>query len=373
VRQEQDGGEGSTNNQAARDIVVHNHYGVTEERFQDLAKRLEDQALELWTRNAPRLVDEAKQTYDARAMKIAVEVIKRVIAKDPELLEVFAEPRAQIALLQIQEAYGEIPDDDLGATLAKLVTELISEPAGGRRELVLRRAIGCARVLTPRMIRLLGAIYWLNHRTYARAYYLNQVIDGLEADLSTYYGEIPTSSVDLDYLGTTEAGTYYGELGPQIYQRLHTQYANLMYEPFDKADLPPVVRDSAEADSILGLLPDEHEPDGPRKLRIHPDAAAELLNNDVQTQFESAKWDDWKKELRAFIAERSIDQREFRERIASRKPGLANLLDQIESTAAQGFELSVVGMMVAQQEISGRSPEAAAHIDSYFDEAVEPA
>jgi hypothetical protein len=30
-------------------------------------------------------------------------------------------------------------------------------------------------------------------------------------------------------------------------------------------------------------------------------------------------------------------------------------------------------MMVAQQEISGRSPEAAAHIDSYFDEAVEPA
>lgn len=58
MRQEQDGGDGSTNNQAGRDIVVHNHYGVTEERFQDLAKRLEDQALELWTKNAPRLVDE---------------------------------------------------------------------------------------------------------------------------------------------------------------------------------------------------------------------------------------------------------------------------------------------------------------------------
>jgi hypothetical protein len=221
------------------------------------------------------------------------------------------------------------------------------------------------------MIRLLGAIFWLQHRTYRNAFHLNQLIDALDRDLSTYYGEIPINSVDLNYLGTTEAGTYYGRLGPQIYEKLHKTYASLMYEPFDMDDLPQVVRDAEEkateaGEHFLGWLPDEHNPDGPQKLRVMPDYAAALLNNDFKTQMESMKWEASKKELQKFIAERSMSEQEFRDRIADRRPGLATLLDHIDSTAAQGFELSIVGIMIAQQEISGRSPEAAAQIDSYI-------
>jgi hypothetical protein len=224
------------------------------------------------------------------------------------------------------------------------------------------------------MLKMLSVILNLTRRTYTSPVYLAELLDLLENDLSPYFDQIPTSAMDLGYMGTTEAGVYYGNLGSGPYKSLHTAYANLMYEPFTLAELPDgVVSADAEADGrgepFLGWLRgEETKPEESRKYRVMSEYAKELLDDCVKTQLEVTGWPSYKKDLRKFIRNRSISEAELKQLIAEQKPALGRLLNQVESTAALGFELSPIGLMLARQEIAGRSPEDAAQIDSFFDD-----
>lgn len=68
------------------------------------------------------------------------------------------------------------------------------------------------------------------------------------------------------------------------------------------------------------------------------------------------------------ILARTISLESFKERISETKPGLAKLLDTLAKTGALHFPMQPVGFVLAQHEISSRTPQLAELVDGIFDE-----
>ena len=367
MSQKQQGGEGSTNYLAGQNVEVHHHYGVTEERFQELARKLEDQALELWQKNAPRLVSEANQIYDGRAIKMTSEIITHTIAKDRELLERFKDPRAQVVLLKAQQAYGETGDDELAAILAGLVVALVAEPQRTRREIVLREAIECAPRLTSQHLSALSVIVCLTRMAYRLAPDVQTLIEALDEFLSAYYGTIPTDAFEYSYMGATAAGVFLPGLGDTAYNIVFNGHPNAMYPQIHPDEFPkewaPDEEAGRELGAMLWLVKNGDVPSEKSRIKISPDAADLILSREQNAE---AKLTDLQKHLRKFAQERSIKVGDFITAVREQKPELAEFFDTIGATNALHFQPSAVGMMLGRQAVAARSPHAAEQMDKLF-------
>lgn len=357
MRQDQDGGDGSTNNQAARDINIH-HHGVTEERAREIA-------LELWQNNAPRLASEANSTYDGRAIKMTTEVITKTVEIDPDLLERFKDPRAQVALLKAQEAYGETGDDELGDILAGLVVALVAEPTRTRQEIVVREAIECAPRLTAQHLNALVVIVLLTRMSYRNAPDVDTLINALDDELQPYYDAVPTESFEYTYMGATAAGLFLPGLGHNVYNKIFTAHPNAMYPGFAPDELPEEWTPNQEAGAELGamLWAQRAEPIENIRVKLRPEAAETVLRADQNAQ---PPLTEMQQKLRDFVKERSIGEEEFVARLREKKPGLAAFLDTVTSTMALHFQPSAVGLMLARHAVAVRSTRTAVEMDKMF-------
>lgn len=363
--QKQEGGEGSQNYQAGQNIEIHNHYGVTEERFQELAEKLETQAFELWTNNAPRLASEANQTYDNRAIKMTTQVITKTVAVDPELLERFKDPRAQVVLLKAQEAYGETGDDELGAMLAGLVVALVAEPTRTRQEIVLREAIECAPRLTAQHLNALITIVLLTRMSYRQAPDVDSLLGALDDELRPYYGAIPTDSFEFSYMGATAAGLFLPGLGHSVYNKIFTAHPNAMYPGFPPGEIPEEWAPTQDAGVELGamLWLQKAEPIENSLVKIAPNAADVVLRSDPNAQ---PPLSEMQMKLRDFVKARSISEADFTAALRDKKPELAAFLDLVTSTMALHFQPSAVGLMLARHAVAVRSQRTAIEMDKMF-------
>jgi hypothetical protein len=363
--QKQEAGDNAQQYLAGNTILVHNNYGVTEERFQELAKNLEDFALELWQKNAPRLEQEASSTYDNRAVKMTGEVITRAVAKDPELLERFRDPRAQVVLLKAQEAYGETGDDELGAILAELVVALVAEPTRTRREIILREAIECAPRLTKQHLNALIVITLLTNMAYRNDPDIQTLITSLDRDFRPYYGSIPTDGFEYSYMGATAAGVYIPSTLATTYNLLFHRHPNAMYPAVRPDEMPQDWELDEESGAKLGamLWLQRAEPIEESSIKLTPDAADRLLSNDRDVQ---AKLTDLESKLRQFIKERFISEDSFVAELRTNQPELADFLDTLDQTGAMNLRPSPVGMMIAKQAVAARDSHAASEMDKLF-------
>jgi hypothetical protein len=366
--QKQEAGDNAQQYQAGSTMVVNNNYGVTEERFQELAKNLETFAMELWQKNAPRLVHEASTTYDNRASKMASEVVTQTVATDPELLERFKDPRAQVALLKAQQAYGESGDDQLGTILAGLVVSLVAEPVRTRREIVLREAIECAPRLTPHHLNALVVIVLLTRMVYRNATDVGALITALDNDFRPYYGAIPVDAFEYSYMGATAAGVYLPGLGKTSYSTVFNDHPNAMYPPFRQDEIPegwaPDEDSANELRALLWLL--KADPIENSTLKISPEVAGIVLRADPDAQ---PPLTEMQMRLREFAKARSVTEAVFTATIREQKPDLAAFFDTIDTTHALHFRPTPVGMMLARHAVAARSAHAAEQMDTMFVES----
>ena len=65
-----------------------------------------------------------------------------------------------------------------------------------------------------------------------------------------------------------------------------------------------------------------------------------------------------------------IDENDFTTELREKKPALADFLDTIDRASALNFRPSPVGMMIARQAVTTRSPQAAQEMDKLFAEAT---
>lgn len=343
---------------------------------------------ELLPETRPITMPDAKavveQTLNRRLGELTDMLIDRINEKNTDLFARFADPRFLGPLGTAHRAYAEMGCEQLGVTLSRMLADLAEQPVGSRKEIFLRQAIEVTRVLTIEHINSLAVKVFISVSTLGAPYDTDMLIRALDTLLSPYYGRIPTSRFDYQYMSSTgvcETGQLSSfARGP--YEVLYEKYRNSMYPALTHADL---------ADNLLSegnpnlaqdqelLLPFAESEDDVQvqgevallaidraKYRVAQDRVTRIL--DTKTAPEQQLTEP-EKELRAMILARTLSVDQFKNRIAELKPELAAMFDTVERTGALGFPIQPVGFVLAQHEIRSRTPQLAVQIDALYEDA----
>jgi hypothetical protein len=176
--------------------------------------------------------------------------LDRINVKNPTLFTRFADPRFLAPLARAHRSYAEIGDAELGEVLAGLLSDTAAEQVRTPKEIVLRRAIDCAPLLTQQQIIALGVNLEIKKgRCHPRS--VDELLEHWESRYRPYYGTIPTRSFDYTYIGTTDAGSFNRGSSLDVYRVLHYQYMNVMYTPFVLSELPPELISSSDISTLI--------------------------------------------------------------------------------------------------------------------------
>lgn len=358
--QGQEAGDNSEQYLAGRDIVIV-QTGITYTEAQAIA-------LEVFENNSPRLTHRAEAVIEDRMHALNDQIVERIYARNPSDLDRFGDPRILAALVSAQRSFAETGRKDLGDVLCGLVADLAAEPESTRREIILRSAVDCAPRLTRAHFNALCAIFFLRQHLHVLAHF-EPLPERLDAEFRPYYGDIPSAAFDYSYMGSTEAGRFYGGLGGSLFKRIHERYANVMYEPFTYVELPDGLFDDVPEDEqgpLLNVIPEDAEKakSEDTRYRLTYEASLEILSDSLEV---FAKLKGVRKQLREFLKPRMMTQGDLRARIEAEQPELFEFFSELERTRAMDFELSPTGIMLARQHIFSRDPDDAAKIDQLFE------
>lgn len=375
MRQEQDGGEGSTNNQAGRDInSITIVQGVTEQRAREISETVSRETVLREARAVAEAVINERVEY---LTNLIFDLIKRI---DTQLFDRFEDPRFLAALTSAQRGYAETGDTDLANELASLLVGLASKPIRSRNEIFLRQAIEIAKQLTTEHVNALSVQTLLTNFKLGEPYFEpDWLIRALNTLLSPYYGRLPDSPLDYQYM-TSMGACYRDQLGAYRsgpYQILHDRYINAMYPSLTATDVQKFISsedpDSSEFEKLLGYHAasedDVHEENGVvrvtvtgARFRIAPEAVDRVLADD--RKLEELDLTRAEQALRALVHPRVLTTEQFKEMVVETKPELAEFLDSVQRTGLLNYHLLPVGLVLAQHEIQDRAPQLAAVIDA---------
>ena len=181
----------------------------------------------------------AKAEIERRFVVITDKVLGRINGTDPGLFVRWADPRFLAVLTSAQRSYAETGDEDLGDLLANLVASIAAQPIRSRREIILRQAIDVAPRLTTAHINALTVNMYLGNYQLTQPLDTDALIGAFDTLLSPYYGRLPTSALDYQYMSSTGV-CYIDQLqsfGGGPYQTLLRKYPNSMYPVFTFAEL----------------------------------------------------------------------------------------------------------------------------------------
>lgn len=366
MKQEQDGGEGSTNYQAAGDI------NSAEQQAGDYARQQQYRAhiqqfyethvhqvdgqdarqylLELFHENFPKLHADAMDAAIACAEEMAIQIVVELVKIDPSLLSALRKPRVQAAIVSAQRSYAETGDPDtktgdvsLGQLLAKLVSRLATEQTGGLADIILRGAVDVAPKLTRRQLHALsvvtiwGSMVW---PTYESA---SDVLGSLDAMFSPYFGQIPSSPLEYSYMSAAGVGTYL--IGPKPYEAIRDKNVAAIRKHFRSQDIPDDMP-SELRDELIEPVPGDDN-----KLRMVADAgrrvSAKALPGVGYKQRQT---------IAKFVASQFHTADEIKVLAMRKYPALAEFLDRLESASALFLTPNATGYVLAKHELELRWP-----------------
>lgn len=326
----------------------------------------------------------AVQTIDERAGLLVQKVIEQINEDNPQLFARWDDPRFLAALTSAQRSFAETGDEDLADTLARLVKGLASQPIRTRREIVLRQAIEVAPRLTTEHINALAVQMYLTNFKINEPYFgPDWIIRALNTLLSHYYGRIPTSALDLQYMSSTGV-CYTSQLtafAKSPYQTLHERYANAMYPSFTLDDVDEIISDAdpdhekyqrmlaahvTGPDDVVETDQGQMVSKEGARFRVAPESAPRVLAR--ERNVDAFKLTPEEMKLRKMVLQRTLTVEGFKAEVARVKPELATFLDAIERVGVLNYPMHPVGFIIARHEIDSRAPQLAAVIDAAFDE-----
>lgn len=325
-----------------------------------------------------------EQILNRRFGELTDMLLERINDRDTGLFRRFADPRFLGPLGTAHRAYAETGGEQLGATLSEALADLAAQPVGSRREIFLRQAIEVTRVLTTEHINSLAVKLFISVFAFGEPYDTDMLIRSLDTLLRPYYGRLPTSRFDYQYMSSTgvcESGQL-GGFADGPYKVLYEKYRNSMYPALTYADLEDNLLsddnpDLAQIQELLMILAESEDGvhvDGQvtrvakdaARFRVAEDRVIKILDtNRVPEQHLTEP----EKELRAMVLARTLTLDQFKNRISELKPELAALLDTLERTGALQFPMQPVGFVLAQHEIRSRTPQVAAQVDVLYEDA----
>lgn len=317
--------------------------------------------------DAKKFLLELSQTpgYQAEALKtardcmeeLAKAVFVEVYQVDPSSLRNLRKNWVQAGFDSAKQSYAKTGDPDegggeivLGRILAKLVGKLILESDRGFREIMLRRAIDTAPLLTPQQINSLSVLSIMHTRNFTGAtprevaYSLNQVF-------SSYFGTIAPTEIEYSYMASSGVGTNIQLLGQNIFEKLRNGHRAAMRKSFSLGALTA----GTTSEDIAEYL--ESDPNDTSLVRLREDNMNELLGIGERTDYSRIHTEpESRRNFRQFAGKQFVESTEFEKIISDEFPGLFAFLTTLQSTGALHFDINTIGYMLAKQELDLRFP-----------------
>jgi len=310
-------------------------------------------------------------------------VIQRFNETNPDLFARWDDPRFLAAFTSAQRSYAETGDESLADLQAKLVTAFAERTVRTRREIFLRQAIDIAPRLTNEHVNALAVQVFFSNIAFGGAWDFDWVIKALDVTLESYYGGLPSSALDLQYMSST--GVCYtsqlAEFADGPYRIIHKRYRNSMYRSFTYSEVQNLLseeEDNPHLETYRQLLERhatreedvEDTPDGQfiavenTRFRLAAEHVAKVLTRDAAA---ANNLPEPHRLVRDMILEKSLSEDQFKERIAELKPELGVLFDQIEELGVLNYPLHPVGFVIARHQVADHAPALAKAIDEALD------
>jgi len=326
--QSQAGGHGSTNVQAAGDVVVH--AGASLEEVRQIA-------LDVFHANFLELRGHAEQVAGERAERITNAFLVALQQRAPQALESASNPDMQRALFSAQREYACSGDEDLETVLVDLLVDRAGEGSSrGVRTIVLNEAINAAPKLTSHQRRAIAVCFLMRYtRPHGQgtvdAFYEHFVRD----NLVPLGRGLPTSDTDYQHIEYVGAGSM-SLLSPEFGDALVGKARGLFTRGFTRQ----------ETSEILGELLDD-----PRVVMpcLRDEARLQLQvvhRDDIPAWAESLGCPDREQTLRNVLDMGLLSSEEAQREMVEREPATRELIDAWQSSSLHNLRLTTVGLAI---------------------------
>lgn len=150
TKQNQIGGDSSTNIQAGGSVTIHQ--GLTYANARQIA-------LDVFKDNFLQLAGEAVEVAKKRAEEITESFLDQLQKQHQEGISQAKEPDFQHALFTVQKEYARCGDKELGDLLVDLLVDRTKQPSRSILQIVLNESLAVAPKLTPDQLAVLSVVF----------------------------------------------------------------------------------------------------------------------------------------------------------------------------------------------------------------------
>lgn len=366
MKQEQTGGDGSTNNQAGRDIVYH---GLSVEQLTEIKKHVSDEvALQVEHQISARMEavkgEFVKYTGEANAHAMATAghllntFVEQLATKAPQNIDSIKSVAMQQSILNAQTSAAVADDDQLTETLVDILIDKSGAEPRSFKGVVLNEALAVAGKLTADQVDLLTALVIISNTIVHDLNTLDLLIDGLDKRCRPLYGKIPESDKALQYMGYTGVGDPGMLVVQDIFGAIARTYNGVLTQGFTVEQLPealqPHFESLPEVDARIATAP------GRRRFPI---ASSQTLDLVPAQAARDPLFVSGIAPIKSLIENSMCPPEKFR---AACPPRLAPFLQTLDRIGASSFRLSSVGIAIGQANWRRLQPELAPKVDIYL-------
>jgi hypothetical protein len=231
----QEGGEGSSNFQAGRDLHVHE--GIT-------ATQATEIALAVGRDNLMQFKDYAQNVVLERVEYLVDQYVAKVIAHPRAQLDAVKDPDIQYSLLTAEKEYARSGDRTKADLLVEMLVERSALEDRGLQALILNEAIATVARLTPRQVNTLTAGWLIRRVKYLAMENVGDFAGWLSRNLEPYLdiSEHEAEYLHLAMLGCVTTSNVHRSFGELI----SGTYPGIFAGGMTPEGIPPVLRPYSE-------------------------------------------------------------------------------------------------------------------------------
>jgi hypothetical protein len=365
MKQEQTGGDGTTNNQAGGDII---YTGLSVEQLTEIKKHVSDEvALQVEHQISARMeavqgefvkyTGEANAHAMATAQHLLSTFVEQLATKAPQNIDSIKSVAMQQSILNAQTSAAVADDDQLTETLVDILIDKSDAEPRSFKGVVLNEALAVAGKLTADQVDLLTALVIITNTVLHDLNTLDLLIDGLDKRCRPLYGKIPESDKALQYMGYTGVGDP-GMLVQDIFGGIARTYNGVLTQGFTVDQLPeglqPRFESLPEVDARIATAP------GRRRFPIASSQTLDLYPHQVPRD---PLFVGGIAAIKSLIEQSVCPPEKFR---AACPTELAQFLETLDRIDASSFRLSSVGIAIGQANWRRLQPELAPKVDIYL-------
>jgi hypothetical protein len=330
--QEQKVGEGGTGIQAGGSVTVIN-VGVTAAEARAIA-------LDVAKATFYELTGAAKETASVRVEEITTRVIAKLEQEFPEGLQKARDPDFQYALFTVQKEFARSGDKDLGDLLVDLLVDRSKQDERDILQIVLNESLSTAPKLTDSQLAALAVIFLFKY-TQNHGVGNHQLLgEYLDKHVFPFVQKLSRSRAGYQHLEFAGCGSIL--VGSPLEEVLGSNYQGLFVKGFDQSEIASrAISVGLDSRFFIPCLNDQS------KLQVK---GLNRADTEKYLEAQGVSQEDRGKILGLFDTAK-MSPPEVKDKVATIRPYMAQVLDVWNDSEMQSFNLTSVGMAIGHANI----------------------